>query len=93
MSEPISRLAEVLRAGRFAITAEIAPPAAADPKALLDRALPLRGLAASDDDFNRIVGWANILAYSVGADIARRGSRESSSALGRRFLRDRGSSR
>jgi len=34
---------------------------------ILGVVLPLRGLAASDDDFNRIVGWANILAYSVGA--------------------------
>ena len=41
----MSRLSEILRAGQFAVTAEIAPPASADPKALLDKALPLRGLA------------------------------------------------
>jgi methylenetetrahydrofolate reductase (NADPH) len=41
----MSRLSELLRAGRFAVTAEIAPPASADPQALLDKALPLRGLA------------------------------------------------
>jgi methylenetetrahydrofolate reductase (NADPH) len=35
----------MLRAGQFAVTAEIAPPASADPQALLDKALPLRGLA------------------------------------------------
>src|SRR5437773_9032107 len=40
-----SRFAEVLHAGRFAVTAEIAPPASTDPQALLDHALPLRGLA------------------------------------------------
>jgi methylenetetrahydrofolate reductase (NADPH) len=41
----VSQLAKILRAGKFAVTAEIAPPASADPQALLDRALPLRGLA------------------------------------------------
>lgn len=40
-----SRLRDALRAGRFAITAEITPAASADPAALLSRALPLRGLA------------------------------------------------
>jgi methylenetetrahydrofolate reductase (NADPH) len=34
-----------LRAGEFAITAEITPPLSADPHDLLERALPLRGLA------------------------------------------------
>ena len=34
-----------LRAGEFAITAEITPPLSADPQALLDKALPLRDLA------------------------------------------------
>ncbi len=34
-----------LRAGDFAITAEITPPLSADPQDLLERALPLRGLA------------------------------------------------
>lgn len=41
----VSRFSELLGAGRFAVTAEIAPPASADPKLLLERALPLRGLA------------------------------------------------
>ena len=41
----MSRLSETLRAKKFAVTAEIAPPASADPKILLDKALPLRGLA------------------------------------------------
>jgi methylenetetrahydrofolate reductase (NADPH) len=41
----VSRLSKILRAGQFAVTAEIAPPASADPQALLDKALPLRGLA------------------------------------------------
>jgi methylenetetrahydrofolate reductase (NADPH) len=34
-----------LRAGEFVITAEITPPLSADPQALLDLALPLRGVA------------------------------------------------
>src|SRR5579863_7902694 len=34
-----------LRAGEFVITAEITPPVSADPADLLERALPLRGLA------------------------------------------------
>ena len=34
-----------LRAGEFVITAEITPPLSADPQALLDMALPLRGVA------------------------------------------------
>jgi methylenetetrahydrofolate reductase (NADPH) len=34
-----------LRAGEFVITAEITPPLSADPQALLDVALPLRGIA------------------------------------------------
>jgi methylenetetrahydrofolate reductase (NADPH) len=34
-----------LRAGEFVITAEITPPLSADPQALLDIALPLRGVA------------------------------------------------
>jgi methylenetetrahydrofolate reductase (NADPH) len=38
-------LEQRLRAGEFAVTAEITPPLSCDPQALLDRALPLRGLA------------------------------------------------
>jgi methylenetetrahydrofolate reductase (NADPH) len=38
-------LERCLRAGRFAITSEITPALSADPQALLDKALPMRGLA------------------------------------------------
>src|SRR5580700_12234180 len=34
-----------LRAGEFAVTSEITPSLSADPQALLDKALPMRGLA------------------------------------------------
>ena len=39
------RLQDVLQAGRFAITTEITPPASCDANDLLNKALPLRGLA------------------------------------------------
>lgn len=37
--------AERLASGRFVITSEITPPASLEPQALLDKALPLKGLA------------------------------------------------
>ena len=40
-----SRLEQAVRAGRFAITAEITPPVSCDAQDLLRKALPLRGLA------------------------------------------------
>jgi methylenetetrahydrofolate reductase (NADPH) len=40
-----SHLRDRLRSGKFALTAEITPPLSCDPKDLLDRALPLKGLA------------------------------------------------
>ena len=40
-----SRLEQAVRAGRFAITAEITPPISCDAQDLLRKALPLRGLA------------------------------------------------
>jgi methylenetetrahydrofolate reductase (NADPH) len=45
VSPAVARFSELLHAGRFAVTAEIATPASTDPQALLERALPLRGLA------------------------------------------------
>ncbi|MGA8708234.1 MAG: methylenetetrahydrofolate reductase [Steroidobacteraceae bacterium] len=41
----IGALERRLRAGEFAITAELTPPLSVDPQDLLERALPLRGLA------------------------------------------------
>jgi methylenetetrahydrofolate reductase (NADH) len=40
-----SHLESILAAGRFALTAEVTPPLSADPQDLLDKALPLAGLA------------------------------------------------
>ena len=39
------RLERVLRAGGFAVTAEVAPPLSGAPHTLLEKALPLKGLA------------------------------------------------
>jgi len=43
--QPASRLEELLRAGRFVITAEITPPVSCNADDLLRKALPLAGLA------------------------------------------------
>jgi len=40
-----SRLEQVLRAGDFAITAEIVPPVSCDPRDLIEKSRPLKGLA------------------------------------------------
>ena len=40
-----SHLRDRLRSGRFVLTAEISPPLSADPKDLIERAAPLKGLA------------------------------------------------
>jgi len=42
---PPTSLAAALAAGRFAITAEIAPPVSCDPDDVIKKALPLKGLA------------------------------------------------
>jgi methylenetetrahydrofolate reductase (NADPH) len=42
---PTSHLRDRLRSRKFALTAEITPPLSADPNDLLERALPLKGLA------------------------------------------------
>ena len=41
----ITRFAATLAAGRFAITAEIAPPVTCDPDDVVRKALPLKDLA------------------------------------------------
>jgi len=40
-----SNLEKKLRSGHFAMTSEITPPLSSDPQALLDKGLPLKGLA------------------------------------------------
>lgn len=41
---PVSNLARVLAAGKFAITAEVTPPLSGAPDALLEKARPLKGV-------------------------------------------------
>jgi len=55
----LAELREKLRAGNFVLTAEIAPPLSADPRDLLERALPLKGLA----DAVNVTDGANARAH------------------------------
>ena len=41
----VARLEDTLKSGKFVLTAEITPPVSCDKNDLLDKALPLRGLA------------------------------------------------
>ena len=69
----VSRLSELLQAGRFAVTAEIAPPASADPDKLLDRALPLRGLADAVNVTDGAQARASMGALAAAAILAQNG--------------------
>ena len=44
-SERVAHLEDRLKSGKFVLTAEITPPVSCDPKDLLGKALPLKGLA------------------------------------------------
>jgi methylenetetrahydrofolate reductase (NADPH) len=46
-AQPGSTLRQAIESGQFAITAEIVPPASADPEQLLARARPLKGLVSA----------------------------------------------
>ena len=71
MNPAISRFSELLHAGRFAVTAEIAPPASADPQALLERALPLRGLADAVNVTDGAQARASMSALAAAAILVR----------------------
>ncbi len=66
----MSRLSDILRAKRFAVTAEIAPPASPDPQALLDKALPLRGLADAVNVTDGAQARANMSPLAAAAILA-----------------------
>jgi methylenetetrahydrofolate reductase (NADPH) len=68
-----SRFSEFLSAGRFAVTAEIAPPASADPKVVLERALPLRGLADAVNVTDGAQARASMSALAAAAILAQNG--------------------
>jgi methylenetetrahydrofolate reductase (NADPH) len=72
-SAAISSFAELLHAGRFAVTAEIAPPASGDPNTLLERALPLRGLADAVNVTDGAQARASMSALAAAAILAQNG--------------------
>jgi methylenetetrahydrofolate reductase (NADPH) len=62
-----------LRAGEFAITAEITPPLSADPQELMDRALPLRGHADAVNVTDGASARAHLDTLTAAALLARSG--------------------
>jgi methylenetetrahydrofolate reductase (NADPH) len=69
----ISGFSELLQQGRFAVTAEIAPPASTDPKDLLERALPLRGLADAVNVTDGAQARASMSALAAAAILVQNG--------------------
>ena len=70
---PASRLAELLEARQFAITAEITPPVSCDPDDLLAKALPLKGLADAVNVTDGASARAHLSAPIAAALLAREG--------------------
>jgi methylenetetrahydrofolate reductase (NADPH) len=70
---PATRLAAVLAAKRFAITAEIAPPASCDPDDVVRQALPLKGLADAVNVTDGAGAQAHLGALAAAAILAREG--------------------
>jgi methylenetetrahydrofolate reductase (NADPH) len=69
----VSHFSELLQQGRFAVTAEIAPPASADPQILLERALPLRGLADAVNVTDGAQARASMSALAAAAILVQNG--------------------
>ena len=65
---PSGQLEKAIRSGRFVITAEITPPLSADPKDLIERALPLKGLADAVNVTDGAGAKAH-LDFTIAADI------------------------
>ena len=70
---PASRLAELLEARQFAITAEITPPVACESEDLLRKALPLAGLADAVNVTDGAGARAHLSAPIAACLIAREG--------------------
>jgi methylenetetrahydrofolate reductase (NADPH) len=68
-----SHLEDALRAGRFVITAEIAPPVSFDPADLLHKVLPLRGLADAVNVTDGASARAHMSAAVAAAMLVRNG--------------------
>src|SRR6266852_398992 len=71
--QPASRLEELLRTGRFVITAEITPPVSCNADALLRKALPLAGLADAVNVTDGASARAHLCAPIAAALLARAG--------------------
>jgi methylenetetrahydrofolate reductase (NADPH) len=71
--QPASRLEELLRAGRFVVTAEITPPVSCDADDLLRKALPLAGLADAVNVTDGASARAHLSAPIAAALLARAG--------------------
>jgi len=71
--KPASHLEDVLRAGRFVITTEIAPPLSFDSSDLLAQALPLKGLADAVNVTDGASARAHMSALVAAAILARNG--------------------
>jgi methylenetetrahydrofolate reductase (NADPH) len=70
---PVSRLAELLQSGHFAITTEISPPVSCDASDLLAKALPLAGLADAINVTDGASARAHLSAPIAAAILAREG--------------------
>jgi len=73
VNQAISSLSDLLHAGNFVVTAEIAPPASGHPQALLARALPLRGLADAVNVTDGAQARASMSALAAAAILAQNG--------------------
>jgi len=72
-SEPSTSLAATLAAGRFALTAEIAPPLSCDPADVIELARPLKGLADAVNVTDGAGARAHMGAGAAAAILAREG--------------------
>jgi len=68
-----SKLAQVLQAGQFAMTAETSPPDAASPQAVLDRVTCLKGLADAVNVTDGASARVHMSALAAAAIMAREG--------------------
>ena len=69
----VSRFRQTLAAGRFAITAEVAPPASSDPEQLLAKVRPLKGLVDAVNVTDAASARVAMGALAAAAIIAREG--------------------
>ena len=69
----MSALQRALEAGDFAITSEIMPPLSSDPTTLLDRALPLRGIADAVNVTDGASARAHLSSLAAAAILAQNG--------------------